>query len=561
MTDIALFPINDGDEYDAVMLGGDLVNDNSLRAAVMVSLCTEAEWLESPDGDPRGWWGDALNADATDRIGWLGWTLAREKQTDATLAKIKTYAQQGLQWMLDDDVASAVTVTASWGPLGYCWLHIALTGPTGQQQIIKLAYLWQQSVIVPVGGVTLDNIIVALINAMTSWTAALTWLPYPNAAEYQVFMGTTPGGESQYPSATVTVPTANVTGLGGLAAYYLRVMVLDTAGAVIAISPEIKVQTAALPPTAPTELSALGGTSSVSLTWTAGLNTSTYNVYMGTSSGGESGTPVLTGVSSTSADVTGLTNGTEYFFEVQAVGPGGVSGMSNEASATPGSAYESLIMASSPLGYWRLGETSVSAGMINVPAADSSGNGNAGTYTAVSSGSETTPVAGLIDDPNGAVLFGDAVVLCGNPTSFQIGTGTLECWVNVSEGVDTYFIFGKQSAFAIFAFNGYFATLDWNAGQWRYTDTSIQGEGTFHLVVTFEVGVTNGTKLYANGNLVLTTTISAVSSQSYALSIGNTAVYAEADQQTVGTIDECAIYGTVLSADVILSHYNTGISG
>jgi len=88
-------------------------------------------------------------------------------------------------------------------------------------------------------------------------------------------------------------------------------------------------------PSAPTGLTATAGNGQASLTWSASSGATSYNVYRGTSSGGESGTPVATGVTSTSYTNTGLTNGTKYYFKVAAVNSTGTSGMSNEASATP----------------------------------------------------------------------------------------------------------------------------------------------------------------------------------------------------------------------------------
>ena len=91
-------------------------------------------------------------------------------------------------------------------------------------------------------------------------------------------------------------------------------------------------------PPAPTGLSATATSSSqISLSWTAPaarISPSQYNIYAGTSSGGES----LTGSSSATSDtVSGLTAGTIYFFEVTAAycSDGcSESARSNEASAT-----------------------------------------------------------------------------------------------------------------------------------------------------------------------------------------------------------------------------------
>jgi hypothetical protein len=60
----------------------------------------------------------------------------------------------------------------------------------------------------------------------------------------------------------------------------------------------------------------------------------TYNVYMGTTAGGESATPVQTSVRYTSAVVSGLTVGTTYYFTVTAVVNGVEGPRSVEASAT-----------------------------------------------------------------------------------------------------------------------------------------------------------------------------------------------------------------------------------
>jgi fibronectin type 3 domain-containing protein len=96
----------------------------------------------------------------------------------------------------------------------------------------------------------------------------------------------------------------------------------------------------AVAPSAPQSLAATAGSGSVSLTWTppannGGAAVTGYNIYRGTSTGGESATPVATNVAATSFTDTGLVNGTTYFYTVAAVNSAGVSPQSNEASATP----------------------------------------------------------------------------------------------------------------------------------------------------------------------------------------------------------------------------------
>ena len=92
--------------------------------------------------------------------------------------------------------------------------------------------------------------------------------------------------------------------------------------------------------TAPLNLTASAGNASAQLAWSVpasngGSTITGYNVYRGTSAGGEATTPVATNMASTTFVDSGLTNGTRYFYTVAAVNAAGVSPPSNEASATP----------------------------------------------------------------------------------------------------------------------------------------------------------------------------------------------------------------------------------
>ncbi|CAK0750061.1 conserved hypothetical protein [Gammaproteobacteria bacterium] len=87
-------------------------------------------------------------------------------------------------------------------------------------------------------------------------------------------------------------------------------------------------------PAAPT-ISAVVGNGQVTLKWTAVTGATSYKVFQGLTAGGESMIPVKTSVTGTSVVITGLTNGTAYFFTLAAVNAGGTSAWSNEVSATP----------------------------------------------------------------------------------------------------------------------------------------------------------------------------------------------------------------------------------
>lgn len=89
-------------------------------------------------------------------------------------------------------------------------------------------------------------------------------------------------------------------------------------------------------PNAPAGLTATAGDASVVLTWNTASGALKYNIYYGTTSGvtKSTGTVVSVGAAPTYT-VTGLTNGTMYYFVVTAANQGGESAISAEVSAKP----------------------------------------------------------------------------------------------------------------------------------------------------------------------------------------------------------------------------------
>ncbi len=136
---------------------------------------------------------------------------------------------------------------------------------------------------------------------------------------------TTPG------SATLTISSASN------AAGTYSVTVTGTSNALThSTTITVTVPTA---PSAPQNLVATGSNNQVSLQWSApasngGSPITEYKVYRGTTSGGESTTPIAT-VTTTSYTDSTVTNGQTYYYYVTAVNSVGESSPSNEASATP----------------------------------------------------------------------------------------------------------------------------------------------------------------------------------------------------------------------------------
>jgi hypothetical protein len=135
-----------------------------------------------------------------------------------------------------------------------------------------------------------------------------------------------------YSAANITsiVQSANATISAGTLSYtfpsYSAVMFVVQVGAAA-------ITTAIAAP--PTGVTATAGNGQVTLSWTVSTGATSYDVYEGTSAGGESKTPVRSGISGTTTAITGLTNGTGYFFTVASVDAGGTSAPSSEASASP----------------------------------------------------------------------------------------------------------------------------------------------------------------------------------------------------------------------------------
>ena len=123
----------------------DLVTGRDLETSAIISLFTDRlatpdDRLPDPaDSDRRGWWADW---EADYPIGSRIWLISREKQTEDVRQRAEEYCREALQWMIDDDVADTVEVTASWNPQAPGRLDVDVTITRARNQLLKRHFSW-----------------------------------------------------------------------------------------------------------------------------------------------------------------------------------------------------------------------------------------------------------------------------------------------------------------------------------------------------------------------------------------------------------------------------------
>ena len=176
-------------------------------------------------------------------------------------------------------------------------------------------------------------------------SVALTWsAPASDGGSpisgYQIWRGTSSGGESLLTTVGVTTGYTDSSVSNGTT-YYYQVAAVNTVGPGPGSNERSATPAPPPPPVAPGApnlTAASAGNASVALTWSApasdgGSPISGYQIWRGTSSGGES---LLTTVGVTTGYTdSSVSNGTTYYYQVAAVNTVGPGPGSNERSATP----------------------------------------------------------------------------------------------------------------------------------------------------------------------------------------------------------------------------------
>lgn len=147
MSDIktAFIGFDQGSDYVMSSLG--LVEDDGLETSVILSLFTDRranadDVIPDASNDRRGWWADQFADINNDQFGSRLWLLSREKQLSAVMTRAKQYADEALQWLVDDGVAESVEVVASNPRMGILGLAVAITRPGQAVKQYRFETFW-----------------------------------------------------------------------------------------------------------------------------------------------------------------------------------------------------------------------------------------------------------------------------------------------------------------------------------------------------------------------------------------------------------------------------------
>ena len=222
--------------------------------------------------------------------------------------------------------------------------------------------------------------------------------------------------------------------------------------------------------------------------------------------------------------------------------------------------YQAAVLRDAPFAYYRLGESS------GTTMVDATGNGHNGTYVAAPS-----TASSLVSGGDGARTF-NGTTQYGYASGFTLPFAsdsaqpfTLECWVKGTGASTSWYAVGYQGNapytaypnFALISYNGSGNQIKFQV-QTQTTFITITYSWTDDLAAHHVVGTWDGATplLYVDGVSVGSSSSTSPftgASSSSTLNVGGSesSVFAE-------TLDEVAVYTSVLTATQIVNHYKAG---
>ena len=100
--------------YDLQIEGADFSSAEGFETAIPTSFFSDARASAVQVQEAksrRGWVGNILNIDSGRQLGGLLWILEQARITDDTINFAQIYAQDSLQWMIEDGIARSIKVS------------------------------------------------------------------------------------------------------------------------------------------------------------------------------------------------------------------------------------------------------------------------------------------------------------------------------------------------------------------------------------------------------------------------------------------------------------------
>jgi hypothetical protein len=254
-------------------------------------------------------------------------------------------------------------------------------------------------------------------------------------------------------------------------------------------------------PAAPGSPTATAGANQATVSWSAPpASDPAVTGYLVTAMNGSTAVnAVSVPATASSTSVTGLSGGTAYTFNIQALNEYGAGPPATTSSVTPtgtASTYASTVLSDSPSVFYRLADTDAGA------MADSSGNGATGSYTGQATLGHTGP---LTTDPASAISDNGGGPAGGGTPSLPLynHSRTLEGWVNTTGGGE-YFLagYGTQSTAEGFtvAIEPSTVIVSGYGDDLSFTSTTTLNNGAWHFVAV----TTDGTSatVYVDGTSI-----------------------------------------------------------
>jgi hypothetical protein len=260
-----------------------------------------------------------LNQPITPTLAWgsvSGATYTLQVSTTTSFSTV-TVSATGLNGLSSAPAGLAATTT-------YYWRVNAANGASTS----TWSSVWSFTTAPPAPGVP---VLASPANGASSQPLTLNfiWNASANAVSYSIQLSTSSGFTTTVSNqGGLTGITTSVSGLSANDTCFWRVNATN-GGGTSAWSAVWSFATILVAPPVPVLLSPATGTTSQptasKLYWNAATGATVYSVQVSTSSAFSTAAVSQTGVTATSASVNGLANGTTYFWEVNATGPGGTS--------------------------------------------------------------------------------------------------------------------------------------------------------------------------------------------------------------------------------------------